>query len=143
MNIVLNIDKSILKEIEITYGDNLYHTVETVAMDIIERYLNIEYFDPKLIIEDDKDEKDSLETYLLNEIKETIQEIFANNEYDNSLFDAKLLQKELFKDSFIITEYEICRINTLAEVYFKLTNNTSRYCELIELFASYDIIKFK
>ncbi len=50
--IKLIISKETIKEIESIYKKRDYETVKTVVIDILERYLNIEYFDPKLSIED-------------------------------------------------------------------------------------------
>lgn len=142
MNVILNINESVLKEVKNAYGKNDYGTVLIVATDIIDRYLNLEYLNEDLIV-DEGEENEDMESYLLNEIKETFQNVFTNNGYDNSLFNVDLLQKELFKDGFTIGEYEIGKINTLSEAYFKLTNEASIYYKLVELLASYDVERFK
>ncbi len=51
MIITLDIDNATLKEIEGTYGNSAPETVEAIANNIMDRYLNIQYFDPNLPIE--------------------------------------------------------------------------------------------
>jgi hypothetical protein len=53
-NIKLQIEIAIedLKDIKGFHGANDIKTVEAVVNHILDRYLNVEYFDPKLIVED-------------------------------------------------------------------------------------------
>lgn len=52
LKINIHIDDKIRKAIKNTYGKDDYATVSTVVNNIIDRYLNTEYFDPKLSIEE-------------------------------------------------------------------------------------------
>lgn len=53
-NIKLQIEVSAedLKDIKRFYGATDIKTVEAVVNHILYRYLNVEYFDPKLVVED-------------------------------------------------------------------------------------------
>ena len=53
LKINIHIDDETRKSIKSAYGKDDYATVSTVVNDIIDRYLNTEYFDPKLSIEID------------------------------------------------------------------------------------------
>ena len=47
-----------INEIDSIYGNKHYDTVNTVLSDIIERYFNVEYFDPELeIVKNEDNEK--------------------------------------------------------------------------------------
>ena len=85
----------------------------------------------------------SLNLFILNEIKEIISQIINNNGYDKLLFDVKLFDKAINNDNFIITEYEIGRIDTLAEIYFQIMQKPSKYGDIIELISSYDLQTYK
>lgn len=49
----IHIDEETRKEIKQIYGTDNYATVEAVVNNIINRYLGVEYFDPKIQVEDD------------------------------------------------------------------------------------------
>ena len=81
----------------------------------------------------------SIEIFINDEIKKAISKIIINNGYNNSLFDEKLFDKAIKNSDFIITEYEIGRIYTLAEIYFKITQKPSPYNSIVKLIVSYDV----
>ncbi|MEK7161988.1 MAG: hypothetical protein AAB729_04860, partial [Patescibacteria group bacterium] len=53
LKINIHIDDETRKSIKSAYSKDDYATVSTVVNNIIDRYLNIEHFDPKLSIEKD------------------------------------------------------------------------------------------
>ena len=83
-----------------------------------------------------------VKVFILNEIKQSILNIIENNGYDNKLFNITLFAKALEQKDFIISEYEIGRIYTLAEIYFKLVNKASCYGEFVELIVAYDTERY-
>ena len=48
LTIKIHIGDGTRKQIKDTYGKNDYETVDSVVSNIIERYLDVEYFDPEL-----------------------------------------------------------------------------------------------
>ena len=48
----MELDKYSIREIESTYGKSDKITLEIVVTNVIDRYLNVEHFDPKLSIEE-------------------------------------------------------------------------------------------
>ncbi len=48
----VQIDESTKESIKIFYGSDDYNTIANVLNDILYRYFNVEYFDPKLVIEE-------------------------------------------------------------------------------------------
>jgi len=48
----IHIDNGTINEIKNCYGKSDYNTVDCVVSDILNRYLNVEYFDLNLAIED-------------------------------------------------------------------------------------------
>ncbi|MEZ4907123.1 MAG: hypothetical protein R2771_05670 [Saprospiraceae bacterium] len=103
MIITIEIDDSTLK-INNFYGNSQFHTVDTVIMDILNRYSNIEYFDPDLLIDDC--ENDNLENFILNEIKQKSLILFSNNGYNKLLFDENLFSKAIIKKYFSISSIQ-------------------------------------
>ena len=55
LKINIHIDDEARKAINNTYGKDNYATISGVVNDIIDRYLNVEHFDPKLNIDEDND----------------------------------------------------------------------------------------
>ena len=55
--IKIHIDEEIRKDIKSTYGKDDYATVEGVVENIVARYLDVEYFDPELSIDNDNNYK--------------------------------------------------------------------------------------
>lgn len=55
LKINIHIDDQTKKSIKNTYGEDDYGTVDCVVNDIINRYLNTEYFDTKLNLEENDD----------------------------------------------------------------------------------------
>ena len=51
LTIKIHIDDETRKAIKSTYGKDNYNTVNNVVYDIINRYLGVEYFDPKMTID--------------------------------------------------------------------------------------------
>jgi len=52
--IKLHIDQATRKDIESIYGSSDYSVIYAVVSDIFNRYMNAEYFNPELEIEDDE-----------------------------------------------------------------------------------------
>ena len=50
LTLKVQIDEETRKDIKSCYGKNDYNTVNNVLLDILFRYFNIEYFDPKITI---------------------------------------------------------------------------------------------
>lgn len=53
LTIKIHIDDETRKEIKNTYGKDDYETVDGVVNNIVERYLDVEHFDPKLSTTED------------------------------------------------------------------------------------------
>ena len=53
ITIKINIINETRKAIKDTYGKDDYSTVDNVVSNIIDRYLDVEYFDPELSMEND------------------------------------------------------------------------------------------
>ncbi len=86
----------------------------------------------------------SLNSFILEEIEEIISQIINNNEYDKSLlFNPKLFEKALNNKNFKITEYEIGRIYTLAEIYFRIMQKSTPYGDIIEKIVNYDMQTYR
>jgi len=85
----------------------------------------------------------SLDLFIVNEIKKTILQIIDNNGYNKLLFDPELFNKVLSDENFKITEYEISRIYTLAEIYFQIMQKPTEYAEIIEYIVAYDVQTYK
>ncbi|MCK4913436.1 MAG: hypothetical protein KAS69_02425 [Planctomycetes bacterium] len=51
LTVKVHIDKETRRDIKDTYGKDNYDTVDSVVNDIINRYLDVEHFDPELILE--------------------------------------------------------------------------------------------
>jgi len=51
LKVTIHIDDETRKSIKNTYGRDDFDTVNSVAYDIINRYLNVEHFDPQMSIE--------------------------------------------------------------------------------------------
>lgn len=81
----------------------------------------------------------SLDLFILNQIEESIFKIINNNGYDKSLFNPELFDKVISNSDFKITEYEIGRIYTLAEIYFRIMQKPTIFCDIIEKIVSYDL----
>jgi hypothetical protein len=81
----------------------------------------------------------NLDLFILNEIEEIILQIINNNGYDKSLFNSKLFDKALQNENFKITEYEIARIYTFAEIYFKIMQKSTHFGDIIEKIVGYDM----
>lgn len=81
----------------------------------------------------------SIDVFILKEIECVIYQIIENNGYDKTLFNPKLFDIAIGKCDFKITEYEISRIYTLAEIYFQIMQQPTEYGDIIELIASFDI----
>jgi hypothetical protein len=81
----------------------------------------------------------SLDLFILNEIEKIIFQIINNNGYDKSLFNPKLFDKALQNENFKITEYEIGRIYTFAEIYFKIMQKSTHFDDIIEKIVGYDV----
>jgi len=137
MKILIDIDDSILNDIKNTYGNNKYGTVKTVVTDTLMKYANIDHFDPELEI--DTVDNESLDTYIENQIRDTISLLLENNGYDDKLLDATLFEEKLIQNKLNIPEYEIARIYALAEIYYKITNHQTKYGCIVELICSYDV----
>ena len=56
LNFQIHVIDEIRREIKNTYDNDDYNTVSLVLCNIIERYFNVEYFDPNLIITDEDDD---------------------------------------------------------------------------------------
>jgi len=85
----------------------------------------------------------SLDLFILNEIEEIIFQIINNNGYDKALFNPELFDKASNKKNFKITEYEIGRIYTLAEIYFKIVQKPTCFADIVEIIVNYDIKFYK
>jgi hypothetical protein len=81
----------------------------------------------------------SLDLFILNEIEEIIFQIINNNGYDKSLFNPELFDEALQNENFKITEYEIGRIYTFAEIYFKIMQKSTHFGDIIEIIVGYDV----
>jgi len=82
----------------------------------------------------------SIDIFITNTIKKVIVEIIENNGWDMSLFNPVVFNKALNGGNFVITEYQISRIYTLAEIYFQIMQKSTIYGELIEYIVSYDVL---
>lgn len=87
--------------------------------------------------------RESLDLFIQNSIKEVIEEIIINNDYNMSLLNPILFNNALLKNDFIISEYQIARIYALAEIYFKIMEKPTIYGDLIELIVGYDVQTYK
>lgn len=85
----------------------------------------------------------SLDLFILTEIEETIFQIIKNNDYDKSLFNPELFNKALSNENFKITEYEIGRIYTFAEIYFRIMQKPTHFGDIIEKIVNYDVQTYK
>jgi hypothetical protein len=54
LKINIHIDDETRKSIKNTYGKDDFDTVSSVVYDIINRYLNVEHFNPKMTIDKDR-----------------------------------------------------------------------------------------
>jgi hypothetical protein len=57
LKITIHIDDETRKSIKNTYGKDDFDTVNSVVYDIINRYLNVEHFDPKLNMDGESDDR--------------------------------------------------------------------------------------
>ena len=85
-------------------------------------------------------QNESIDKFILSEIKESLLKIIKNNGYNESYFHENLFKKNILKKSFKVTEYEIARIYTLAEVYYELMGHSNKYSNIIELISEYDFV---
>jgi hypothetical protein len=85
------------------------------------------------------EENISLDLFILNEIEKIITQIINNNGYDKSLFNPELFNKALQNENFKITEYEIGRIYTFAEIYFRIMQKSTHFGNIIEMIVGYDV----
>ena len=85
----------------------------------------------------------SLDSFILKEIEEIIFQIINKNGYDKSLFNPELFDKALINNDFKITEYEIGRIYTLAEIYFRIMQKSTKFDDIIEKIVVYDVQTYK
>jgi len=88
-------------------------------------------------------DRESLDLFIQNAIKEVIEEIVVNTDYDMSLLDPVLFSNIIVDSDLIITEYQIGRIYALAEIYFKIMKKPTIYGSLMECIANYDIQTYK
>ncbi len=85
----------------------------------------------------------SLDSFILNEIEDTIFQIINNNGCDNLLFKPELFARALSSKDFKITEYEIGRIYTFAEIYFRIMQKSTHLGDIIEKIVGYDVQTYK
>jgi len=85
----------------------------------------------------------SLDSFILKEIEEIIFQIINKNGYDKSLFNPELFDKALISKDFKITEYEISRIYTLAEIYFRIMQKSTKFDDIIEKIVGFDVQTYK
>jgi hypothetical protein len=85
----------------------------------------------------------SLDLFILNEIEESIFQIINNNGYDKSLFNPELFDIASNNKDFKITEYEIGRIYTLAEIYFRILQKPTCFADIVEKIVNYDVKIYK
>ncbi len=84
-------------------------------------------------------DKEFIDIFILDKIRSILLQIMNNNNYDESLFEPKLFEEAIKNNNFIITEYEIGQIYTLAEIYFKLLQKPTCYGSIIEFIVAYDL----
>ena len=85
----------------------------------------------------------SLDSFILKEIEEIIFQIINKNGYDKSLFNPELFDKALINNDFKITEYEIGRIYTLTEIYFRIMQKSTKFDDIIEKIVGSDVQTYK
>jgi len=85
------------------------------------------------------EENISLDLFILNEIEKIIFQIIKNNGYDKSLFNPELFNEASQNENFKITEYEIGRIYTFAEIYFRIMQKSTHFGDIIEIIVGYDM----
>jgi len=83
---------------------------------------------------------ESIDKFILSEIKESLLKIIKDNGYNESYFHENLFKKIILQKSFKVSEYEIARIYTLAEVYYELMGHSNKYSNIIDLIATYDLV---
>lgn len=71
-------------------------------------------------------------------MKEILIEVLNFNDYDENFLELTLFAKLLENSAFKITEYDIGRIYTLAEIFFSITGKVNPYGELVGEIVGYD-----
>lgn len=78
-----------------------------------------------------------IDAHIKQEIKGVFLSTFKSNGYDESLFNIELFDKAV-DDGLHFEQYEIGRIDALAEMYFLITGKINPYAGLVRIIASYN-----
>jgi hypothetical protein len=152
MDIQVTIDESSIKEIEYKYNSKSYNTVKSVIENILDRYLNSEYFIEDIDIEDNS-ESDSensvvnskninINKYILRNIKHYIEEILLENGYTGSLDDIEHVKNIINSTKFLyLDSYYLGKLYAFTEMYYDLNKKVSIYGPIVELISSQDVNK--
>lgn len=84
---------------------------------------------------------EKFDQYLHFQIEKCLIEILEENGLNINHNNFQIIENYFLNENLIIDEYQIGRIYTFSEVYFRFANKTTIYSGIIESIVSHDLIK--
>ena len=86
---------------------------------------------------------DNFENSLVNSINNELIEILSNNGFNKNNLSYNFFNQKFNQKKIYISEYQIGRIYSFAEMYYQYSGNVNPYDNIIALISNYDLNKNK